>query len=284
MTPQAWLARFREGNVGHSARLRADALWPHVREPGFVQHWLRASLADMARDPAILPPGHASPWLQSLVLFDDGELHLSLAMIEGRAWHSARQIEAQQTLEFADGWARLCFLRAEQVEVQRFHRDPARPDRAYAHGFQQVRTGQEFALDNASELLRFSTIEGECLYLRLLVRDPDQRHVSEHDTRTGALLRIRQAQAHEGRLQMTLSLLRSLGRTDAVDGVAQKVSDWPPELRWHAVREALALDSRRGFALLDAMSRDDPDPKLRALALATRERLLLAHPELGLQR
>lgn len=284
MTPQAWLARFREENIGHSARMRADALWPHVRQPGFVQHWLRASVADMAHDPAILPTGHGTPWLRSLVLFDDGELHLSLAMIEGRAWHAARQLEAQETLEFADGWTRLCFLRAEQVEVQRFHRDPARPDRAYPQGYQQVRVGQEFALDNASELLRFSAIGGECLYLRLLVRNPDQRHVTEHDARTGALLRIRQAQSHEGRLQMTLSLLRSLGRADAMDLIAQKIAEWPPELRWHTVREALALDSRRGFALLDTISRSDPDPKLRALALDTRVRLLLAHPELGPER
>lgn len=284
MTPQAWLARFREVNVDHSARMRADALWPHVRQPGFVRHWLRASIADMAQDPAILPNGHSTPWLRSLVLFDDGELHLSLAMIDGPAWHAARQLETQDTLEFADGWTRLCFLRAGQVEVQRFHRDPSRPDRARPQGHQQVRVGQEFALDNACDILRFSAIDGECLYLRLLIRDPDQRHVTEHDARTGALLRIRQAQSHEGRLQMTLSLLRSLGRGDAIDLIAQKIAQWPPELRWHAVREALALDSRRGFALLDTMGRSEPDPKLRALARDTRARLLLAHPELEPQR
>ena len=276
MTPQAWLEKFRQENSGYRPDDRADALWPHVTQPDFVSHWLRACVADMASDPAILPPGFGGAALRSLVMLDDGALHLSVAMFDTGSWQKQRSLEQPDTVEFADGWTRLHFLRADEVEVQRLGRNPA-PNSTEP---ERVHPGTEFILDNSCEALRFTAIGGECIVLRLLVRNPAQRHALEADAVTGAVRRIRQARSHEGRLQMTLSLLRSLGCRDAVDDVVQRVDEWPPELRWHAVCEMLALDACKGFALLDSMSRSDPDPALRGLALDTRIGLLLKHPEL----
>ncbi len=279
MTPQTWLARFREDSNGMSPHDRADALWPQVRREEFVRDWLHACVIDMAQETVPLPPGYSDPTVRSLVLFDDGDVHLSLAMFDAQA--SCADRSGQDTLEFADGWTRLWFVRADRVEAQRICRTDTPQAGVRRDPPRQVRPGQEFLLDNASEILRFTAIGGACIFLRLLVRNPMQRHAVEHDAASGAIVRIRQAQAHEGRLQMTLSLLRSLGRADAIDTIADKPQSWPPDLRWHGVREALALDSRRGFALLEAMSREDPDPMLRALARETRDRLLQAYPQLG---
>lgn len=235
----------------------------------------------MSRDSAIMPPGQQAPALRSLVMLDDGELQLSLAMFDALAWRAARASSAIGTIEFADGMTRLYFLRADQVEVQLCYRDPANlgPIRSERH--QRISSGKQFLLDNATQVLRFTDIAGECVVLRLLIRDPRQRHAVQVDAVSGTVKRVRQARSHDGRLQMTLSLLRSLECKAALTFVSERIANWPAELRWHAVCEMLALDARGGFVLLDAMGRSDPEETLRVLASDTRLRLLVAHAELG---
>ena len=281
MSPQQWLDRFQQDNRRWSAQARADTLWPLVSQTEFATRWLRDRLERMASRRPGLPPGYSDPALQSLVMLDDGQLHLSLALIDGVRWRALHAAADDQPciVEFADGWTRLRFLKGEGAELRIYHRDAdgtLEPDDP-----QSVRDGQEFALDNARQSLRLSAVGDDVLLVRLLVRDPGLGHALECDAATGQVLRTRQAQSHEARTQMILSLLRSLARADAIALVADLVATWPAELRWHAVREALVLDSRAGFALLLAMGRDDPDPKLRQLASETRDRLIVAHPQLA---
>lgn len=282
MTPHEWLDRVLLDNADAEPGAWIDVLWPVVRSTDFVGYWLKEKLALMARHPATLPGGYADGLRQSLVLLDDGRVHLSLVIVSAAEWRARTDGERINTIiDFADGWTRLRFLVADDVTVQRHYRaadDDTR--RASADPPQRVQVGQEFVLDNASEALRLIAVGADVVMLRLVERDPVASRAIECDADSGAVLRIRQAQSCDGRTRMTLSLLRSLGVGDALGVIANKLPHWPPHLRWHGVMEALALDSHDGFALLEAMVRNDPDISLRKQARQTRTTLLARYPEL----
>ena len=284
MRPQAWLDAVLRDNPKAGPQCLADILWPRVAETGFAKAWLRERVAGMAQHPADLPSGYADPVLQSLVMLDDGRIHLSLVMLSAADWQAqrGRTDGRAQTIDFADGSARLRFLVAADLVVQRHWLDSAEGDvRARSERPFKVQSGQDLTLVNATEALRFTHVGADVVMLRLVGRDPRAQLAVECDARSGAVLRVRQAQSHEGRIRMTVSLLRSLGIAEAVAVIRDGMPQWPPHVRWHGAMEALALDSRAGFALLEELVRDDPDPGVRRQAAAVRDILLARYPDLG---
>lgn len=269
--------RATDGLTGHAL---FDALADRVCDADLARQWLREWLAMVAGGGTSLPAGRADAVMQSLVLLDDGRAQLSLALVGARDWHRQRisQPDAPDVIGFADGWTRIVFLSADGAAVQRFVFDGRT---AHAQSVEGIATGQVLDLANDRESLRFSDLGGDVVMLRLLVRDPGLGLAMECDAATGAVLRTRQAQSHEGRSQMIVSLLRSLGRQDAVSVIAERINGWPPHLRWHGVREALATDSIAGFRLLTQMAEADADAGLRALAARTRSDLALRYPDLA---
>jgi HEAT repeat protein len=68
------------------------------------------------------------------------------------------------------------------------------------------------------------------------------------------------------RIQMMLSLLRSLDRQDAAP-LFRSMLDSPNFFdRWHAMREFLALDPEQALPWLRVMAEQDPHPEVREAA------------------
>jgi hypothetical protein len=284
MRPQAWLDAVLRENPDERPQELAEILWPLVAEIGFARAWLKERLERMAQHPADLPGGYSDPVMQSLVMLDDGRIHLSLAMLSSAAWQ-ARMVGVDggvPTVDFADGATRVRFLVADDLVVQRHWLVAAEGSvRARSDPPFKVEPGVDLILDNASEALRFRSVGSDVVMIRLLVRDFNARLAVECDARSGAVLRTRQAQSHEGRMRMTVSLLRSLGVGEAIAIIRERMPQWPSHLRWHGVMEALALDSRAGFAMLEGLVQDDPDTGVRDQAAQLRDSLLARHPQLG---
>lgn len=287
LPPQTVQQRLETLAAGHpdiNGEALADALAPALLDQQLAWLWLAERLANVSVDPLHLPAGYADPVMQSLVMLDDGRIHLSLAIITAPGWHSRPMpgSDAPQVVGFTDGWTRLRFLAGRDASIQRFVLNRAPPTfRAIAQPPITVREGALIRLDNAYETFRFTDIRADVVMLRLLVRDCAVMEAVECDAVSGQVLRTRQAQSPDGRVQMVVSLLRSLGRRDALDIVAQDIAGWPAHLRWHGAREALASDSHAGFALLKAMAVADPDVDLRALAKRTCDDLAMRYPQLA---
>jgi len=270
--------------AGTSGYALSQALGPMLTDAELASMWLQERLIGLQQPRPQLPAGFADPVCQSLVMLDHQRVHLSLAIVSAEGWkaESVTQVGAPQIVGFADGWTTIRFLSAPLAKVQRHYLvRTSQQRRAFAECPRQVTTGEVICLDNAREALRFVGLGADVVMLRLLVRDPDAQQAVECDARTGAVLRIREAQSGDGRTRMMLSLLRSLGRSDAVPAIAEALASWPAHLRWHGVREALATDSIAGFALLQAMAETDPDADLRALARRTRDDLFTRYPQLA---
>ena len=281
---ETWVRSVIDTAKAESAERLCRALAPMLTDPDAARAWLARRLAGLAQKAPQLPAGFADPVCQSVVMFDHDRVHLSMALISAEGWQAQHgdQQNAQGIIGFADGWTAIRWLSAPAATIQRYQL--LRNEGAWhswSEPAESVSRDRITFLDNAVQALRFVEVGADLIMLRLLVRDPHATHAIECDASSGAVLRVREAQSHDGRVRMIVSLLRSLQRRDAVATIARMIATWPSHLRWHGVREALAIDSMAGFALLTAMSQSDPDPALRSLAHATREGLAERFPQLA---
>ncbi len=95
----------------------------------------------------------------------------------------------------------------------------------------------------------------------------------------GALLRQSSGDKRVSQLEMAMAVLGAMGRNDAADVMAQMSNEGPDHLRWEAVRQALHLDAREGFAALCGLAANDAD-SLNAPAKTLRNDLIRTYPEL----
>lgn len=90
----------------------------------------------------------------------------------------------------------------------------------------------------------------------------------EYDRETLCLRAIGASSERASRVQMLTTLLGAIGRDDpAAFGAASRAAE--PHVRWHAMREWLALDVDAAAPRLAEMAASDPDVELRGLARRT---------------
>jgi len=71
------------------------------------------------------------------------------------------------------------------------------------------------------------------------------------------------------RVQLMVSLLRTMDRQDAVPLVAEALNSPRFYTRWHVMRELLAMDADAALPHLRRMAEADPHPEVRAAAVQT---------------
>lgn len=103
----------------------------------------------------------------------------------------------------------------------------------------------------------------------------------EYRLADGALLRRAAGSLQDSRHRLAIALLGAMRRRDASPVLAATARrEGAVDLRWQALREAIGLDSRTGFAALDAVAGNRDDP-LQVPAATLRDRLVAAHPVLA---
>lgn len=103
----------------------------------------------------------------------------------------------------------------------------------------------------------------------------------EYRLSDGTLLQQASGDKRASQQLMALSVLGALEHSDAIDPIDTfaRNSDQDRDARWEGIRQLLALDSARGFALLTVIAERDED-QLAKPARDLRDQLLTAHPAL----
>ncbi|WP_353203328.1 HEAT repeat domain-containing protein [Sphingomonas sp.] len=94
-------------------------------------------------------------------------------------------------------------------------------------------------------------------------------YAREYAIDSGALVRVATNDDRAARTQMLLAYLRLAGRSGSEACFAAATRDPAFFLRWAAMREWLASDTRAALPRLRAMAADDPHAEVRAAAIAT---------------
>ena len=136
------------------------------------------------------------------------------------------------------------------------------------------------SLDLARECLLVGGTARRLVVLRLVRTAQRPAPACEYARPGGRLLHRAAGSLADSHREAMISLLGRMQRSDAAGVVADIArADGPDSLRWHALRESLAMDTASGFAALVAIARDPADP-IAADAGALRAQLVEAHPEL----
>ncbi|MCX7864920.1 MAG: hypothetical protein N2423_07805, partial [Novosphingobium sp.] len=123
-------------------------------------------------------------------------------------------------------------------------------------------------------------VESCLVTLRLQRRLPKAGPTREYRLADGVLVHQAAGDVRDSRIEMMMALLGRMQRSDAAplfSAIAREEGSMA--LRWQALRECLALDTRTGFAALTAIARS-LDDELAPMAGALRSQLIETYPQL----
>ncbi len=140
--------------------------------------------------------------------------------------------------------------------------------------------GRAVHRDGARTAMLLGEIAGCLVTLRLQRRRADAGPTREYALADGRLLHQAASHPRDSRLELTMALLRRMGRSDAAPPMADLArGDGSAALRWQALRECLALDTMAGFQALARIADTFGDP-LADAAQALRRQLVATYPQL----
>ncbi|MEO7383360.1 MAG: hypothetical protein ABIU18_00335, partial [Novosphingobium sp.] len=230
----------------------------------------------LAKEPFGVVPmrHHAGATMATLMLAHAGDCMLNLVAVDGL---KLAAVPAARTASFApsevwevvlagSGSGRLVERKAEAI---------------IAHSL-DLAPGLALGREADREALLIDRVDGALLMLRLQRRHDAIQPRREYALEDGRLLRQANATPVESRHEVAVAVLGRMGRSDAAPLLAEIARDenHGNSLRWQALRECLALDTRTGFWTLTAIARAGSD-SLAVPAGALRAQLLETYPQLA---
>ena len=212
--------------------------------------------------------------MSSLILAREGEAMLTLVAIDGPGL--ARRPAPRS----------VCFAPAEEWEVVIAGSGKGRlversGERIIAHDL-ELAPGLALGREAGREALLFDQVDSALLMLRLQRRHDLMQPKREYALEGGALLHQASATPLESRQEIAVALLGRMGRKDSAPLLSEIARDESlgDSLRWQALRECLAMDTRAGFWTLTSIARAGADP-LAVPAGSLRAQLLESYPQLA---
>ncbi|RJF85906.1 hypothetical protein [Sphingomonas cavernae] len=136
---------------------------------------------------------------------------------------------------------------------------------------QACRDDDVLIVDGRSRGFVIESCESDIVMLRVTLKRGQAAMRREYDAASGALVGVASNDEAASRSQMLLTLLRIAGRQDAADCFHDAIASETHFLRWHAMREYLALAPAAALPLLRRMATHDPHDEVRLAAHATLE-------------
>lgn len=145
---------------------------------------------------------------------------------------------------------------------------PAAP-RCRRIGRRALRDGDEVVIDGARESFIVDHASSDFVYFQVIVRAGAAPLTVEYDAATCRFMGATGTDEAGARVQMMSTLLREMGREDAVPWLRAQLATSDFHIRWHLMRELLALDAEAVLPDLRVMATHDPHPEVRAAAAQT---------------
>jgi HEAT repeat protein len=246
-----------------------------------IEAALRPIIQAARSDPYYRPPLKpvSGPVREGLLLLDHPALSILLALVRPDTLAAKRTqrmgpasitFGGQQTLfRFLQaGGAILSFWEAPQIGSAF---TAAASGRCRLAGRRRIADGECFRLDGRRESFVIDHAVSDIVYLQAATPLEAAPLSVEYDSSTLAFAAASSTDEAASRVQMMLTLLRLLERSDAAPLFGEALRSPHFYVRWHAMRELLALDAGSALPDLRAMAEGDPHPDVRAAAAQTLE-------------
>lgn len=224
---------------------------------------------------AQIPFSHSySAGFSTMQIAASGNAVLSLVCYEEKS-----NILPPQNAHFADREQHEIVL-AGRGRAQLYHKadvahDSVRIDRQTI----ELLPGHQIRLPSRQYGREITGVKGRLLMLQLQRLPNDPRPACDYRLADGALIHQACARKNESQCEMAMAVLGAMGRKDAVPAMLALSKTGASQLRWEAMRHALALETGSGFERLSEVAADSVDP-LAPHASKVRGQLLDAYPQL----
>jgi hypothetical protein len=251
----------------------------HAQALSFATGLVETGLTGLAAHPlGQMPLRHAvTRAAHTLLLAHSGGATLALAVFDG---HALSTLPAPTSAEFApvESWSHVL---AGKGVADMMHCTAMSGERVELQSDSiNLQPGTMLHRYGRHQSLQVRTADGCLVMLRLQRFLAAQEPVREHGLVDGALLYQAAARPRDSRFELAMAVLGRMGRRDAVPAMSRIATGSGHEgLRWQALRELLALDTRAGMVLLAQVAASEDEP-LAGPAQELRESLLAAWPEL----
>jgi len=132
-----------------------------------------------------------------------------------------------------------------------------------------IEDGEEIVIDGRYQSFIIDHATSDMIFFQALVRVDAAPVAAEYDSKTLSLIGASSTDEASSRVQMMVSLLRTMEREDAVPLIVAALDSPHFYTRWHIMRELLALDADAALPHLRRMAAGDPHPEVRAAAQQT---------------
>lgn len=246
---------------------------------GDIEAMMREFIATSRIDPFFRPP--LSPIthgiFNSLLLYHHAELSIALGVTSVAtlaAKKSGRSGAA--SINFAGHVMLLRFIKAGGAILSFWEAPPitatfeaARAGRCRLVERREIADGEEIVIDGRHQSFVIDHATSDMVYYQAVARGESAPVCAEYDADTLEFVGASSTDEVSSRIQMMTSLLRAMGRDEALPLLAESLDGWHFHTRWHIMREMLAMDAEAALPSLRRMAETDPHPDIRAAARQT---------------
>lgn len=274
-SPAATALRGRlDASLATVAAVRA-AIAPTLADTGWVSEIMALLRHELSCDPFVQPPFRPmpNPIGDGLLLLSHRLASLSLVIVDAaRLAEKKRQGAVGRSIRFS-GRVMIGVPVRGTATIRRFAGDPPRPD-WHAAGAppcrpgatEQLAPGRVFEIDGRREAYTVLDAGDDLVFLQCEIACEPASLSIEYDAQTCRLLGASTTDALASRAMMMLSCLGALGATDADAAFDRGIASPHFEVRWHSLREYMAVNPATAWTAMARLAVDDPHPDIRGAA------------------
>jgi hypothetical protein len=236
-------------------------------------------LASSAGDPFFHPPFHpmSSDIHDAFLLYHNSDLSIALGAT-GVDMLAAKKAgpRGATSIGFTGVTTLYRFLRAGGATLSFWEAPPitdlfdsSRAGKVRLVERRAIHDGEEMVVDGRHQSFIIDHASSDMILLQALVRVGAAPVAIEYDSKTMSFIGASSTDEVSSRVQMMVSVLRTMGREDAVPLIVAALDSPHFYARWHIMRELLALDADAALPHLRRMAESDPHPEVRATAQQT---------------
>ena len=265
-----------------------DAARAFIDREDDIAAMLRAMVESSRADPFFRPPLHpvSSEVQTGLLLFHHRDLSISLG-VSGVDMLAAKKAgpRGASSISFTGITGLFRFVKAGGATLSFWEAPVIGDDFVAAQAGQcrfverrRIADGEEIVLDGRCQSFVIEHAASDILYFHAMVRPEAAPLSAEYDSKTLAFVGASSTDETASRIQMMVSLLRTMEREDAAPLLVEALASPHFYSRWHVMRELLALDADAAQPHLLAMAESDPHPEVRAAARQTLDLFFAEEP------
>jgi hypothetical protein len=262
-----------------SAAAILDAARAFMDRDDDVAQLMAQLIAASRADPFFRPPFHpmSGEIHTGLLLFHNPDLSIALG-VSGVDMLAAKKAgpRGATSIGFSGVTTLFRYLKAGGATLSFWEAQPitdgflaSQAGKCRLTGRRRIEDGEEILIDGRYQSFVIEHAEADMLYFQAMIRPGAAPLAAEYDSRTLGFVGASSTDEASSRLQMMVSLLRTMERDDALPLVEEALDSPHFYTRWHIMRELLAMNAEAALPPLRRMAACDPHPEVRGAARQT---------------